>query len=168
MVRGRNRIVYTDLPGVGVVLSCGRPLVMARAASRIRRQQWHSSIPGRSYQLWRDARKRAMKRGLVFSITKEFVEDILRVGRCAVTGVPFDLSPGCSSRAMKPHAPSLDRIVPARGYTPSNTRCVTTHFNVARGGFTDLQLVQLAKTIIRASRSDGRDKHADMVRHRSR
>lgn len=167
-MRGRDRIVYTGLPGVGVVLSCGRPRVMVRAASRIRRQQRHSSIPGRAYQLWRDARKRAAKRGLEFSITKEFVEDILTVGRCAVTGVPFDLSPGSSSRAMKPHAPSLDRITPARGYTPSNTRCVTTHFNVARGGFTDRQLVQLARSIIRVSNGNGRNKHAVVVRHRSR
>ncbi len=157
MMRGHSGVTVTAIPNLGVVISRSRPRILAKAAARSRQQQRYGSVPGRAYRLWHNARKRATKRGLVFSITKEFVEDLLKIGRCAVTGVPFDLSPGSSSRAMKPHAPSLDRITPARGYTPSNTRCVTTHFNVARGGFTDRQLVQLANSIIRASKRNGRD-----------
>lgn len=50
-------------------------------------------------------------------------------GRCALTGLAFDLEKG--GWARRPYAPSLDRIDSSKGYTFDNCRIVCVAVNVA-------------------------------------
>lgn len=77
-----------------------------------------------------NCRTRARKRGIKYDLDGEVAEIQRRidVGRCEITGVPFDLSPG-----KKWNSPSIDRIDPIMGYVPGNVRVVCQAMNVAMG-----------------------------------
>lgn len=67
----------------------------------------------------RDARGRAKRKGLPFSITKA---DIAIPELCPVLGIPLIRSTG----SVSPASPSLDRIDNSKGYIPGNV-CVISH-----------------------------------------
>lgn len=79
--------------------------------------------PDRS--IWDRARKRARDRGLQFSISK----DSISIPRsCPVLGMKIALSDRRSACS-----PSLDRVVPTRGYVPNNIRVISDHANRLKG-----------------------------------
>ena len=88
----------------------------------------------------------AKKRGVPFTLKVADVRAIW-TGRCAVTGLPFDLRAG---RGAGPRAfsPSLDRIKPARGYVPGNIRFVLQCVNAFRGTMSDKLMARVAEKII--------------------
>ena len=89
------------------------------------------------YELWSRAKKRAATKGLKFSIDPT---DILIPEKCPALGIPMQLS-GKRSR----NSPSLDRVVPERGYTADNVRVISDHANRLKS---DLSFAELK---IRAS-----------------
>lgn len=72
-----------------------------------------------------DARKRARKRGLPFALTPD---DIHIPKRCPVLGIPLKFNPGRAG----PDSPSLDRLVPQKGYVPGNVIVVSQRANELR------------------------------------
>lgn len=96
---------------------------------------------GRVQELYNNARQRAKKRGLPFTITRDWIRGALSAGRCAVTGLPFEWS------SRSPYAPSLDQIDPVGGYTPGNTRITVAIFNYAKNIWTDNDVIKLAEAI---------------------
>jgi len=90
--------------------------------------------------------KRAAKKGIEHTITDAWVRARLSQP-CAITGLPFVfLRPG-QQGVVHPHSPSLDRINPLKGYTPSNTRAVVYIFNTAKGAHTDAEVFEFCLTI---------------------
>lgn len=76
------------------------------------------------------ARTRSRNKGLLFDLD-HFSGELQRridLGRCELSGVPFDLSPG-----RKPTSPSLDRIRPELGYIATNVRVICHALNAALG-----------------------------------
>ena len=76
------------------------------------------------------ARVRCRNKGILFALDG-FADELQRridAGRCELSGVAFDLSPG-----RKPTSPSLDRRNPADGYTPENVRVICHALNAALG-----------------------------------
>lgn len=76
------------------------------------------------------ARVRCRNKGITFDLDG-FADELQRridAGRCELSGVTFDLSPG-----RKPTSPSLDRRNPADGYTPENVRVICHALNAALG-----------------------------------
>lgn len=87
---------------------------------------------GRAFELWRAARKR----GHEFTLTKEFVTELVRCAiRCPYTGVPFDYV--LRSKGLRsPWAASLDRIDSSKGYTPDNVEITSVWWNTAKSDWT--------------------------------
>ena len=88
-----------------------------RAKNNSRRTEYY--YKNRAAQLVRDAKRRAAKRGLEFTLTKEWALETY-TGHCAITGIKFldyrDRNGG------GPYSPSIDRIDNTKGYTESNCR----------------------------------------------
>ena len=83
----------------------------------------------------------------VFSVESSDLIDLWRSqkGKCALTGMKMTLSaPGWS-----PTRPSVDRIDNKRGYHKDNIRLVWTWVNVARGAWSDEQLIKICRVIAR-------------------
>ena len=97
-----------------------------------------------------DARRRAKKRRLAFTITVDDIADLLKAanGVCELTGPPFNLSKN-DGYFRRPFAPSLDRIDSSKGYTPGNVRVVLYAANAAMNEWGFDVLLQMARGIVR-------------------
>lgn len=82
--------------------------------------------------LWERAHRRASKRGVPFALPRNSVNV---PKRCPVLHIP--LVPG---HRRSPNSPSLDKIVPSRGYVPGNVRVISDRANRIKG---DRNLEQL-------------------------
>lgn len=95
-----------------------------------------------------NARARAKLKGLDLTLTKEWLVEALSSGRCAVTGIEFDLSVklrGCGQQG--PWSPSLDRIDAKQGYTPENCRMVIWLYNAAKHVSEDSDVLRMAQAL---------------------
>lgn len=101
-----------------------------RAYLRRRRHE----MPGRS--LWERARKRANDRGLPFALGKSSITVPLT---CPALGIPIQFSGRRSACS-----PSLDRIIPERGYIPGNVRVISDRANRLKGKRTLEELRELS------------------------
>lgn len=104
------------------------------------RRYWHSP-KGRAGFLLRAAKDRTKN----VTITKQWIQERLDVGRCEVTGLPFVLT---ANKIANPWSPSLDQIVAGRGYTPENTQVVVWIYNVAKGSWAHEDVLVLADVLI--------------------
>lgn len=103
---------------------------------------------GWSKRAQKRAKKRAAKIGVPFSIS---VQDVLNEwnragGVCSVLGI--SLVPGADGGSW--NSPSLDRIIPSRGYVPGNIRVISTRANLVLNNSTALEIVRAAQDRIRA------------------
>lgn len=80
----------------------------------------HGKSKTPQYVMFYDARKRAIARGLPFTITPE---DIVIPEFCPVIGVRL------TDRGPRDTRPSLDRVAPGKGYTPENVRVISFRAN---------------------------------------
>jgi hypothetical protein len=86
-------------------------------------KQRRRTMPGRA--MWERALKRAINRNLEFALPKD---SVFVPRNCPVLGIA--ITPG-SKRAAS--SPSLDRILPMRGYVPDNVRVICDHANRLKG-----------------------------------
>jgi len=85
------------------------------------------------------AKERAKKAGVPFNLTEE---DILIPTYCPVFGCKLERALG--SKGPGPYSPSLDRIIPARGYVPGNVVVISNRANRAKSDLLVEELVALA------------------------
>ncbi len=89
------------------------------------------------------AKDRAKRLGLPFALTED---DIHIPGRCPVLGIVLRDSrkrPIDRRAAPNPNSPSLDRIVPSKGYVPGNVRVISHRANRLRGDGTLKEIERL-------------------------
>jgi hypothetical protein len=88
------------------------------------------------------AKKRAAKRSLPFNLDDKAAQIQKRIdaGTCELTGIPFRLD---ESRSFD--SPSIDRIVPSRGYIYSNIRIVCYGVNCALGTWGEAVTVEMMR-----------------------
>lgn len=86
----------------------------------------------RANELYQSAKKRAKKLNIRFSLTREWIEDRLRIGHCELTNVQFVFESG-----QHPASPSIDRRNPSKGYTKANCRLCSFHINSALNQWSD-------------------------------
>jgi len=72
-------------------------------------------------------KKRASKKGIKFKLTEKWLLEELKIGKCAVTGIPFKLKPKNST--LNSYLPSIDRIDSNKGYTEDNCQLVIIGYN---------------------------------------
>lgn len=115
---------YRDTRGSRVCKKCQRARVTKR------RSELQKSA---AYRLWRNAQERARIQRVAFTIT---VEDIARVmgPSCPVFGTAW---------GKGREAPSLDRLRPAEGYTPTNIAVMSMRANTVKSDATGMQVYQV-------------------------
>jgi hypothetical protein len=87
-------------------------------------------------QLYRSAKKRALKKGLEFNIE---LKDIHIPRKCPILKVPLI----CSTR----YSPSIDRVYPDKGYIKGNICVISTLANSMKANATPKELLIFAKNI---------------------
>mgnify|MGYP003132556172 FL=1 len=79
--------------------------------------------------MYRRAKDRAVKKGVPFNITAQYIRSIWPANnRCPVLDVPLRVSKGQASDT----SPSLDRIVPKKGYVRGNVIIVCNKVNIIK------------------------------------
>lgn len=114
-----------------------------KATKRIVSQRARTASPWMAF--WRAAQKRAIKKDVPFSITPEDLKGRW-TGRCEITGIEFDhskITPGAGF-----FSPSLDRIRPELGYTPTNVRFILWAVNAFKGTGNDEDMLRVARAIL--------------------
>jgi hypothetical protein len=114
-------------------------------------KQWVKDHPAEYSQMqknWRDRNKiacrirairhRAKKNGTPFSITKE---DVIVPSTCPILGIPLFYS----HEDHSPNSPSIDRIIPDKGYVPGNIQVISMRANTIKHNATFLELVRVGE-----------------------
>jgi hypothetical protein len=94
------------------------------------------------YGMWNRAHKRAVKKGLEFTIK---VEDIVIPERCPLLGVV--LKKEGENSELCPNSPSLDRINPQMGYTPDNIWVISQRANTSKQNLSLSELKMLVENL---------------------
>jgi len=90
------------------------------------------------YYLWKGAKRRAKAKGLDFDIE---VSDIIIPQLCPLLNIPIIHEVGKGHR--NPNSPSLDRIIPSKGYVKNNVRVISNRANLLKNNATveELEMV---------------------------
>ena len=88
----------------------------------------------------RDAKKRAVKKGVPFEITTAYVISIL-TDVCPVFATEFKWM---GNGKIIPESPSLDRIIPSLGYIEGNVVIISTKANNIKSAYGSKELYKVA------------------------
>lgn len=129
--------------------------VDAQLAEATGRHEWSPTVTPEVRAVLRArisfAQSRATSRGRAFSLSLDALCDLYdaQEGRCAITGLPFDISSGSEDdRWRRPFPPSIDRIDSALGYTPENIRLVCAAVNNALGPWGEAVFAVIAQAYV--------------------
>ena len=103
-------------------------------------QKRASAWRNRKYRLWKGAKDRAERDGLPFDIT---IDDIFIPDMCPILNVFF--VPGTSKDYR--YTPSLDKIIPEKGYVKGNIAVITNLANVMKNSASPEELRAFAANI---------------------
>jgi hypothetical protein len=100
-------------------------------------------------KLWDRARRRALRKRVPFSLTKDDVRQMWDEagGKCALTSLPFDET-NTARFARRPWVPSLDRKDAKLGYTKENARLVCTAINFAMNSWGEENFEKVARAFL--------------------
>lgn len=101
---------------------------MPKLRTRARVTEEERTLRRTAAYLARNARHRSKRKGLPCEITREWVYEKLRRGVCEATGVALRIG----GDHQTPWSPSLDRMVPSRGYVKSNVRLTSMGLNALK------------------------------------
>jgi hypothetical protein len=133
------------------------PVNVERDAANQRRR--NHGPTGRAKHLHTGARGRAKVQGVQFKLTVERVQELLRQGVCALTGLELSFNKHDVYR-NNPRCASLDRIDNTKGYTDDNVQVICWQANLAKGEYDLSFLFEAAQGIVRtissqASKEEG-------------
>ena len=117
-----------------------------RTAEKAAMRVWRRANP--KVALWHNARQRAARKGLPFSIT---IEDIHIPEYCPILGLKLEMNDGKPG----PNSPSLDQIRPGHGYVPGNVQVISHQANTMKSYATDKQLLAFADWIYKSFSMEG-------------
>jgi hypothetical protein len=100
--------------------------------------EWSRSHP--EHMLWIRAKRRAAKMNVPFDIEKS---DIVIPKFCPILGIEMAYGVG----GVKPNSPSLDRIVPSKGYIKGNVWVISFKANTIKNDATLEELELLVKAL---------------------
>lgn len=114
--------------------------------------QWSLDPRRRLQKLCSMAKNRSRTKKLAFDLDAEYLFSLWedQEGRCALTGIPFDLEQWGTKGQVNPNTVSVDRIIPSLGYVKGNVRLITYHLNIALSEFGQEQFKKLAEAFLRS------------------
>ncbi len=86
----------------------------------------------RAKALYNAAKSRAKSKNIPFSLDYEWLKSKIENGVCECTGIAFYLKPYTKREdycKVHPFSPSIDQIIPSKGYTKDNCQIVCDQFN---------------------------------------
>jgi hypothetical protein len=98
--------------------------------------KWRSTLPNK-FRMWK---KGAMKRGIPFEVTYEFVKSIPMI--CHYTGMPLQLDVNSYYTA------SLDRLDSSKGYTADNVVLCCAFINLMKQQLTYDQFIMACRGVV--------------------
>lgn len=110
------------------------------------RTKTRSTVYGRAVMLHDNARSRARKKNMSFSLTLEHVLAGIETVFCPKTGVMFDLSK--TGGRTNPYAPSVDRIDANKPYSDDNVQVVAWFYNHMKHCHSEVVLLDLCARIL--------------------
>lgn len=109
----------------------------------------------RAYNLLKTIEFRSKKKNLPVDLDVEWIINKFK-GKCEVTGLSFEMNNiGKNYASRHQLTPSIDRIVPNKGYVKSNCRMVIWWFNVAKQTFSDRDLWHLCNLVVYSLDANG-------------
>lgn len=112
-----------------------------KLCNKLRRQRWAAN--NKIADLVHKAKIRSKKDGIPFALTPD---DLQIPKTCPLLGIDLDLSSSGRSGSM----PSLDKIIPERGYVPGNVWVVSWRANRIKSDASIWELEALARNLRRA------------------
>lgn len=123
------------------------------AKSRDYRRKHHEQERVKDYEYYRSKthikmlsrlKNRAKEYGVDFNITTEWLKEKLALSYCEITGLPFD-DVGEKSAYVR----SIERKIPALGYTMENCICVVMIYNSAKREWLHQDVMRMAEALLR-------------------
>jgi hypothetical protein len=99
-------------------------------------------------KLYDGAKGKAKARNLEFNLQFNTVLGGVKAGRCAMTGIPFDMRQKPAGGADMPFRASLDRIDNTVGYLNTNIQIVVKMYNNAKWAWNDEDVIYFAEAIM--------------------
>lgn len=95
------------------------------------------------------AKNRAKTKRVPFDIGGAYLSELWdeQNGKCAVSGMEMDLIMS-EKYLTNPQAPSVDRIIPSKGYVKGNVRIVCYQVNMALSEYGEEQLMKMCRAIV--------------------
>jgi len=122
-------------------------------------KEWY--MKNRGAALVNAARRRSIKADIPFALDAH-IDEIQRridVGVCELTGIAFDLTKDGIIR-VRPNAPSIDRIVPARGYVIDNVRVVAMAANTMLMNWGEEFAFRMAQSWVQKAKSSSKEQRS--------
>jgi hypothetical protein len=112
-------------------------------------KKYRESEKGRHYRLLENAKRRAIKKNLEFSLT---LDDILIPKFCPLIGIEIQLG---GDGLFNMNSPSLDRIDNSQGYVRGNVAVISLKANKIKSDLSILELQFLAHSLLRYVGQEG-------------
>jgi hypothetical protein len=129
---GRTKIVSGTNLRSRQVISCG----CARLDAVVEESTTHGLSKTNNHYMWVNAKQRAKKTGVSFDLNPE---DINIPEFCPVLGIKLEKGIG----KLIPASPSVDRIIPERGYIRGNIRVISHRANLLKSNATTEELEKI-------------------------
>ena len=91
-----------------------------------------------------NARRRSVKTGVPFDLTEQYLESIW-TGACPVFGTRMSLPNREKGNKLTPTRPSLDRLIPNKGYIPGNVIWVSFKANAIKSTATSADILAVGR-----------------------
>lgn len=118
-----------------------RPEVIEKKSEWSRQKKYSRSIPTKIQDMVTRAKNRAIEKGLPFNITRE---DVVFTDTCPILEIKLNWEGGPRDK----NTPSLDKIIPEKGYVKGNIRIVSNLANMMKSEANFEELKLFAKNII--------------------
>jgi hypothetical protein len=114
-----------------------------RERAKARSTKHYSTVEGRAKILLKGVKDRDVSHDLDL----QWFIDKLQVGKCEVTGIPFDFNPHPVYK-KNPMSPSIDRINSSLGYQKENCRLVVWQYNMGKGETSDSEFLEFCRKLV--------------------
>lgn len=110
-------------------------------------KEFRQTPRGALYNVIDAIKQRAKKKGYKLDFDLEYLVFLYekQQGKCALTGIEFNLSNQTRSKRFRPYSVSIDRIDSNKGYSKKNIRLVCVAFNLALNAFGEGVFEKIAK-----------------------